>query len=376
MEYTNSVYPQAKEWGRSFLPNPKVTVLMSVYNGERYIDEAINSILTQTFTDFEFLIINDSSTDTTSDIIQGYNDPRIKIITNEENLGLTKSLNIGLRKAKGKYIARMDADDISFPCRLEVQYSFMQTHNDVGATFGWVEVINENGETIRLNNSRHSPEEIYYILNFRNCLAHSTAMISREIIEKVGGYNELIITAQDYELWNRISKKSKIVKINQYLVKWREHNKSISSNHSNSQFNSIYYIFCNQFFNKNKSLFSENQLKFLSKNIESKNYSSANNLSMYEHYSAFNVLFELKQAIVNNTPIFFPKSKIKKISENHLFHVLIVICLKYGLISGIRLISINENIKYQRKLIFGIYIVYFFTINKLKDGKFFPQITK
>src|SRR3990170_6306785 len=104
--------------------NPEITVLMSVYNGERFLREAIESILNQTYRDFEFLIINDGSTDSSREIILSYNDPRIRLIDNELNIGLTRSLNKGLRLARGKYIARQDADDISFRKRLEKQVAF------------------------------------------------------------------------------------------------------------------------------------------------------------------------------------------------------------------------------------------------------------
>ncbi len=109
----------------------KVTILMSVYNGERYHKEAVDSILTQTFTNFAFLIIDDALTDRTSEILQNYDNPRIRIVTNEENPGLTKSLNKGLALAKEKYIARMDADDISLLERFEKQIAFFETHPDI-----------------------------------------------------------------------------------------------------------------------------------------------------------------------------------------------------------------------------------------------------
>ncbi|MBN2301281.1 MAG: glycosyltransferase family 2 protein, partial [Lentisphaerae bacterium] len=99
------------------MPVPKITVLMAVYNGERYVREAINSILGQTFADFEFLIINDGSTDHSRELISSYHDPRLRLIDNDHNLGLTKSLNRGIAAARGEYLARMDADDVSVPER-------------------------------------------------------------------------------------------------------------------------------------------------------------------------------------------------------------------------------------------------------------------
>src|SRR5659263_168424 len=110
------------------LKAPKVTVLMAVYNGERYLREAIESILGQSFADFEFFIVNDGCTDSSRDIILSYRDPRIRLIDNQENIGLTKSLNIGLSLASGEYVARQDADDISYPTRIEKQIEYFETY--------------------------------------------------------------------------------------------------------------------------------------------------------------------------------------------------------------------------------------------------------
>ena len=161
---------------------PKVTVLMSVYNGEKHLREAIDSILNQTFGDFEFLIINDGSTDRTADILQSYQDSRIKIIHNEKNIGLTKSLNKGLKLAKGEYLARMDADDISYPNRLEVQYEYMEKNPNVGIVGSWNDVIDDIGNTIGFWKCNYSSEEIYYILNFRNCLTHCSVLFKKELV--------------------------------------------------------------------------------------------------------------------------------------------------------------------------------------------------
>ncbi len=112
--------------------NPKVTVLMPVYNAEKYLKTAIESILKQTFSDFELLIINDGSTDGSEEIIRSFNDKRIRLFNNEQNLGIIKTLNKGLNLAKGEYIIRMDADDISLPDRLELQVKYMEENPGIG----------------------------------------------------------------------------------------------------------------------------------------------------------------------------------------------------------------------------------------------------
>ena len=195
---------------------------MSVYNGEEYLDEAINSILNQTFKDYEFLIINDGSTDSSRDIILSYNDSRITLIDNEENIGLTSSLNKGLRHAKGIYIARMDADDVSLPQRLEMQSEFLGCHPEVILLGSWAEIIDGEGKTKDVWEYPTSAHFIAWKLLFGNCLVHSAVMYRKDSVLKTGGYNEHITYAQDYELWIRLSGVGKIRQLPEVLVKCRK----------------------------------------------------------------------------------------------------------------------------------------------------------
>ncbi|OGL41105.1 MAG: hypothetical protein A3C43_06550 [Candidatus Schekmanbacteria bacterium RIFCSPHIGHO2_02_FULL_38_11] len=205
---------------------PKITVFMPVYNAERHLGEAIESILYQTYRDFEFLIINDGSTDTSKEIILSYNDPRIIFVDNKENLGLPFSLNKGLKLAKGEYIARMDADDVSFPKRLEKQVTFLKDNSDVDMVASWIEKVDEDGKHLgfwRADRKNNIPEEIYYTLHFKNCIAHSSVLFNKELILGLGGYKKDFLN-EDYELWLRLSKVAKINKIKEVLVKYRESN--------------------------------------------------------------------------------------------------------------------------------------------------------
>lgn len=210
------------------MSSPKITVLMSTYNGEKYLCKSIDSILNQTFTDFEFLIIDDGSTDKTLEILQDYNDSRIRIITNKKNIGLTGSLNEGLKIANGKHIARQDADDISHPERLEKQYYFLENNKEYGLVGSWTEVIDENNNHIQYWKQESEPELIFYILSFRNCLTHTSVMFDRKFVNEIKGYNEKYERSQDYELWYRISRKKKIYVIPEYLVKWRRVSEGVS----------------------------------------------------------------------------------------------------------------------------------------------------
>lgn len=210
---------------------PKISVVMSVYNGKKYLKEAIESILNQTFKDFEFIIINDGSTDKTERIIKNYNDLRIKLINNKKNIGLTKSLNKGLRIAKGKYIVRQDADDVSLPRRLEKQINVLEGDKNLGMVASWIKLIDEEGKYLGswpADRANNSPEEIYYTLNFENCLGHSSTVFRKKIIAALGGYNELYRKSQDYELWQRLSKVTKIKKLKKTLVLRRKHKNNTS----------------------------------------------------------------------------------------------------------------------------------------------------
>jgi glycosyltransferase involved in cell wall biosynthesis len=194
---------------------------MSVYNNQRYLREAVDSILNQTFTDFEFLIIDDGSTDRSADIIRSYTDPRIRFIQNEKNIGLTRSLNKGLKLAIGEYIARMDADDISLPERLKKQVWFLNQHQNVGVVGGLRLEVDTNGEEIRLVRLPTDNDEIKQKLFHLNCICHSTSMFRKQCVERVGGYREKFVTSQDYDLWLRIAEEFDVSNLKEPLCKYR-----------------------------------------------------------------------------------------------------------------------------------------------------------
>jgi glycosyltransferase involved in cell wall biosynthesis len=207
---------------------PKVTVLMSVYNGEKYLREAIESILNQSYSDFEFLIIDDCSTDSSASILAEYteSDSRIYILKNKKNLGLTKSLNIGLRSARGEYIARMDADDISLPNRLKTQVDFMDKHSDIGVCGSAIQAFQAK-ESVTSPPKDH--KRIVIGLLQDNPVAHPTVLIRTSILkEHEIFYNEDFIAAQDYELWVRLSRVTKFENLTCVLLQYRLHGDNIS----------------------------------------------------------------------------------------------------------------------------------------------------
>lgn len=211
-----------------------ITVLMSVYNGEKYLAEAIESILRQTFTDFEFLIINDGSTDYSEQILYSYNDPRIRIVNNSKNIGLTKSLNKGLKLARGKYIARMDADDISLPKRLEKQFEFMEQHLEVGICGSWTAVFGDiEKKTFRIPTKY---DDIKCSLLFQNPIPHPTAFFRKQLFDEYKLlYNEEFKRSQDYELWSRAAFVFPVTNIDEVLVLQRIHPRRVSGQHGENQ---------------------------------------------------------------------------------------------------------------------------------------------
>lgn len=207
---------------------------MPVYNGEKYLKEAIESILNQTFKDFEFLIINDGSNDTSIDIIKSYNDHRIRLEHNENNRGLIYSLNKGVKLASGEYIARMDADDISLPNRLAVQVDFMDKHKNIGISGSNVKVIGKKYEFT--GHYLTSPAEIKANLIFNTSLAHPTVIFRKEILVKNNLiYDENFKHAEDYDLWERAVKITKISNIPMVLMQYRKHLASVSGTYKEIQ---------------------------------------------------------------------------------------------------------------------------------------------
>jgi glycosyltransferase involved in cell wall biosynthesis len=203
------------------MADPKITVLMSVYNGEKHLQESISSILDQTFKDFEFIIINDGSTDRSREIIISCRDSRIRLVNNEKNIGLTRSLNKGLKLATGIYIARMDADDVSMPARFEKQVVFLDSHPSVGVVGINSLVIDEQGKPLFKINHPTVHGKIISKLLLDNKFVHSSVMLRKTCLKTSGYYNEDFQMAQDYELFLRLSLIARLANISESLHKWR-----------------------------------------------------------------------------------------------------------------------------------------------------------
>ena len=210
---------------------PAITVLMPVYNGGPFLREAINSVLRQTFSDYELLIIDDASMDGSSEIIASLDDPRVRVITHSRNLGLVASLNDGLDQARGQFIARMDADDVMLPHRLEKQFRYLEEHPTVALVAAFVDVINPDGDVTGVwetDRAAVSEEEIRKMMPRTTCIAHPTVMIRRSALGSLR-YDARMSEGEDWDLWLRMQSRGlRIAKIPEALLLYRQHPNSFT----------------------------------------------------------------------------------------------------------------------------------------------------
>lgn len=209
---------------------PRVSVVMAVHDGERFVGEAVDSILGQRFGDLELLVVDDGSTDRSADVVRARVDPRLRVIVNEENLGLARSLNRGIADARGELIARLDADDVAEPERLTRQVAFLDAHPDVALVGSWYVEMSEDGT---LGARRTFPTE-HWDLRWHLCLycpfVHSAAVWRRAFVDaQVGRYDEQFSYSMDYDLWRRIAARARVANVPMPLVRMRSHGGSMTS---------------------------------------------------------------------------------------------------------------------------------------------------
>ena len=211
---------------------------MPAYDSERYLGEAIDSILRQSFADLELIIISEHGTsDNTITTIESYSDERIRHIHNTSRLGLVGSLNVGLKRAKGEYVARMDADDISLPDRIRKQVQLLDQQPLVGILGTWYEVIDEAGRVVARSRPPPDPVLTRWLLLFvdAHAIGHPTAMVRRSVYEKLGGYRFEALHAEDYDLWVRAVRMTEIANLAETLVKVRRHGRQVSRLYTRTQ---------------------------------------------------------------------------------------------------------------------------------------------
>lgn len=214
---------------------PKISVVMPVYNGEKYICETMDSVLNQTFGDFEFIIINDASKDRTEEIIKSYNDDRIVYLINEQNLGVAGTLNRGLENAKGEYIARIDADDIAIAERFEKQVAFMDAHPDVGVCGSHIRIFEEDGAERDFIYSE-TDKELRVDMLFNSGFAHPAVMLRKSVLDENNiFYNLEFEKAEDYRMWYDIMKKSMGHNLQEPLLRYRHHSNQVTKTNVKEQ---------------------------------------------------------------------------------------------------------------------------------------------
>ncbi|MCX6188609.1 MAG: glycosyltransferase [Bacteroidetes bacterium] len=215
---------------------PKISVLMPVYNCRPFIEESVNSILNQTFADFEFLIIDDCSTDGTYEFLQSLTDARIKLIRKEENSGISESLNMGIDLARGEYIARMDGDDISLVTRFEEQFQIMSMNSEMVVCGSWLKILGT--EKVYQNPETH--EKILFSLLKSNPIAHPSVMFRKSVLASLK-YDKTKEPAEDYELWTRLVFEGGFYNIQKPLLIYRQHEAAISCRNAKIQFQQYLY---------------------------------------------------------------------------------------------------------------------------------------
>ena len=207
---------------------PKVTVFIPAYNREKYIGDAIESVLSQTYTDFEILLIDDGSTDRTVEIMRSYTDPRLRIIRNQKNLGIPKTRNKGLENARGQYIAMLDSDDRAYPIRLEKQVAFLDRNPDFAQVGSWCRMMDEQGRPLKKTKRQPIlPDDIDVQLLFRCSLSNRSIMGRTELLREFGYRNDFP-RCQDYDLHVKLAKKYKLGNLPECLVYGRIHPEQIT----------------------------------------------------------------------------------------------------------------------------------------------------
>jgi hypothetical protein len=217
--------------GSSGVP-PRVSVVMAVHNGEPYLPETIRSVLGQTYEDFEFVVVDDGSTDTSRATVESFADARIRLFANESNVGLTRSLNRGLAEARGEFVARIDADDVALPARLARQVAFLDRRPDVALAGSSLAEIGPDG---RRGATHHLPTghlQLRWSLLFHCPFVHSAVMWRREeVVDAVGSYDESFRYAMDWEYWSRIGTRFRVANQREVQVRYRLGPHSMTESH-------------------------------------------------------------------------------------------------------------------------------------------------
>ena len=287
------------------MPDTKniISVLMPVYNGEKYLRAAVDSILNQIYKNFEFIIINDGSTDATDTIILSYDDNRIKYIKNNSNLGLIASLNTGIALAQGSYIARMDADDISLPNRLKHQLEYMLLNPEVGVC--GCDYFQFSGSVKKYHTAFYTHDEIFGYMLFNSSIVHPSLLIKKEVLQSFSPvFDSNYKHAEDFELWAKLIFTTKFSAIHSPEFEYRMHKAQVTKVHKAEQINSANKV-RKTILQKAGFVFSENELAIHCKIGSSQLFNSTTELQHVEEWltklvQQNQVLKVVDEAIFNN----------------------------------------------------------------------------
>lgn len=216
-------------------PAARVTVFVPVFNAEKFLAETIESVLNQTFTDFELLAVDDGSTDRSIEILESFGDRRIRISRNDRNRGRSYTRNQGIELARCEYLSVLDSDDLCEPDRLERQVEFLDAHPDIVAVGSSATYIDESGNVAYICKVPTSSEEIHQRIFQSNCFVHSSVTFRRQVLINIGGYNPELQQAEDYELFLRLSAHHRLANIEEPLIRYRVHPDQVSQRELSSQ---------------------------------------------------------------------------------------------------------------------------------------------
>ncbi|WP_342646842.1 glycosyltransferase family 2 protein [Mucilaginibacter sp. CSA2-8R] len=300
---------------------------MPAYNCERYIGGAIESILKQEFTNFEFIVINDGSSDNTASIIKSYTDPRIRYSENPGNMGIVGTLNRGISMATAPYIARMDADDVSYPERFTLQYQFMESHPEVAVCGAFLKVMDKE-EIVRYPEQH---DDIFYELLINNVIAHPVVMFRKSIWDKHQlQYQENWFPAEDYMLWVKFAHCGKLHNLQLPLLDYKIHEASISVSKKGLQNQKVTEIKCVHLLDSLK-LYNEHNFTILEQALSFR----FSDTIAYVHQ--LNKLF--KQIVeANNNLLAFPKENLEKLLSMYWY----VACQK-ALRNGLKVLGVYTS---------------------------------
>ncbi|MDO4725892.1 MAG: glycosyltransferase [Porphyromonadaceae bacterium] len=284
--------------------NPLISVAMPCYNNAPYVAEAIESMLNQTFTDFELIILDDCSSDNSAEVIKSFTDKRIVYHRNEQNTGLANNLNIGLQMARGKLIARMDGDDISLPERLQTQVDFLEAHPDIDLCSCGMEMFGKDNQVwIR----EPDPEDVKITMLFYSPILHASAMWRREAFDRYGLiYRQEAFPAEDYDLWARaVASGCRLANIPQVLYRYRIHGEQVTKTDDRAKLRNGQIQ--TEYLKKSLSSLSETDIKLFTQNYIKQDLTNSTNSTLKELKKLINNIIT-----ANKQDKFFQHNLLKK----------------------------------------------------------------